>query len=282
MLKTCGPAILTTKEVVQEMTAILLAVLGKQHPCQQDLGDDADADDLQESSEYDWLVIDNALDTVTGLAIALGPTFAELWKLFEKPIMKYAGSSEPAERSSSVGAIAECIGGMGEAVTPYTSVSIPTLPSPSNNPSTHRLTTTPSYHAQRLLKLLLHRLSDEDPSTKSHAAFAAGLLCEKSASTAEIRRAYAPILGKVEPLFGQAENLLTDNAAGCVSRMIGRYPELVPLAHVLPVLVAALPLKGDYGENEAVWGMVVKLCMSFPSPHSPPLPQYQTHDNSPR
>lgn len=123
VLKTCGPAILSLKEVVQEVTAILLAILSKQHPCQQDLGDDGDADDLQESSEYDWMVIDNALDTVTGMAIALGPTFVELWKLFEKPIMKYAGSSEAAERSSSVGTIAEYIGSMGDAVTPFTSVS---------------------------------------------------------------------------------------------------------------------------------------------------------------
>jgi hypothetical protein len=101
-----------------------LAVIRKQHPCQQDIGDDDDEfEDIQESSEYDWLVIDTAFDVVVGLAKALGPSFGELWKIFEKPIMKYASSNEGIERSTSVGAIAECTEGMGAAVTPYTSVS---------------------------------------------------------------------------------------------------------------------------------------------------------------
>ncbi len=37
---------------------------------------------------HDWLVIDTALDVVVGLAVALGPAFAELWKIFEKPVME--------------------------------------------------------------------------------------------------------------------------------------------------------------------------------------------------
>ncbi len=254
VLKTCGPAILNNKDVVQEVTTILLAILGKQHPCQQDMGDDADADELQESSEYDWQVVDNALDTVTGLAMALGPTFAELWKIFEKPIMKFAGSSEAVERSVSVGTIAECIGGMGDAVTPFTSVS---QKASLNSRFSTRL--TPPI-IKKLLKLLIHRLSDEDPSTRSHAAFALGLLCEKSTNTQEIRRSYNTILAKVEPLFHRDENLMNDNAAGCLSRMIMRHPDIVPLDQVLPVLVGALPLRQDWGENEVVWSMIVKLC----------------------
>lgn len=122
VLKTCGPAVLNSEETVKNVTKILLAILGKQHVCQQDLGEEPDMESLQESSEYDWLVIDNALDVIAGLSIVLGPTYAELWKLFEKPLMKYAGSSDPVERCASVSAIAECLANMGEAITPFTSV----------------------------------------------------------------------------------------------------------------------------------------------------------------
>ncbi len=211
----------------------MLAIIRKQHPCQQDIGDEEEMESLQEQSEYYWLVIDTALDVVAGLATALGPTFGGLWKTFEKPVLKFAGSTESIERSTSVGVISEAIAGMDEAVTPYTGT---------------------------LLKALLHRLGDEDPETKSNAAFAMGLLCEKSDADAEITRAYNSILAKLEPMLHQETARMVDNAAGCVSRMIVAHPDNVPIEEVLPVLVGLLPLKGDYDENEAVWLMIVKLC----------------------
>src|SRR5204862_6935191 len=103
-------------------TEILTAIINKQHPCQMDLGADADEEfNPEESSEYDWLLIDTAFDAIIGLSVALGHTFGELWKIFEKTIMKYASSQENIERSTAVGLIAECINGMGAAVSPYTS-----------------------------------------------------------------------------------------------------------------------------------------------------------------
>ena len=113
---------LNNETVVHQITTTLLAIIRKQHPCQQDMGDDEDLETLQETSEYDWLVIDTAMDVITSMAVALGPTFGELWKTFEKTILKYAGSTEHVERSTSVGVIAEAIGGMGEAITPFTTV----------------------------------------------------------------------------------------------------------------------------------------------------------------
>ena len=113
-----------------QITEIILGIIKKQHTCQQDIGDEEDLDMMQESSEYDWLVIDTALDVVVGFATALGATFAGVWKKFEKPILKFAGSTEAVERSTSVGVIAETINGMKEAVTPFTSVSVPCFTAP--------------------------------------------------------------------------------------------------------------------------------------------------------
>ena len=53
---------------------------------------------------------------------------------------------------------------------------------------------------------------------------------------------------------------MQDNAAGCVSRMILKHKEAVPLAEVLPVLVGLLPLKKDFEENEPIYNCIAQLC----------------------
>jgi importin-4 len=214
-----------------------LAILKKQHPCQQDMGDEEIDDDVfGESAEYDWLVVDTAMDLILGIAAALGPTFGELFKLYEKPLVKYASSSEHVERSTSVGTIAECIQKMGGSVTPFTT---------------------------SLMKLIIHRLSDEDPETKSNAAFAAGMLCLHSKDEGTIGSAYGTILSKLEPLLQTDSHRILDNSAGCVARMIIAHPDKVPIDDVLPVLVGLLPLKADFEENDPIYEMIVKLC-KFP------------------
>jgi len=181
------------------------------------------------------LTIDTALDVLIGLAAALGETFGQLWKMFEKPILKFVSSSESGERSTSVGVVAECIKAMGPAVTPSTST---------------------------LLKPLLHRMSDEDSETKSNAAYAIGLLQQESTNDKEILKNFPTILGKLEPLLQTDEARSKDNAAGCVARMIMRHKANVPTAQVLPALIDLLPLRNDFDENEPVYDMIVKLCES--------------------
>ena len=150
-----------------------------------------------------------------------------------------------------MGVTAECIRGMGAAVTPSTS---------------------------QLLRLLLHRLSDEDAETKSNAAYGIGMLAEKSTAHAEIVKAFPTILGKLEPLLQTQEARCKDNAAGCVARMIMAHEDDMPVAQVLPALLEILPLRSDFDENEPVYDCIVKLCSPFPFPlfafyssPSPPL-----------
>ena len=201
------------------------------------------------------------MEVVACLAAALGETFSQLWKIFEKPILKFVSGSESIERSTSVGVIAECIRAMGPAVTPSTS---------------------------QLLRLLLHRLSDEDAETKSNAAYGIGLLQQKSTSESEIIKNFPAILAKLEPLLQTQEARCKDNAAGCVSRMIMAHEESVPIAQVLPALLEILPLRSDFDENEPVYDMIVKLCtlrlsLSLPSSFSsttfPSLPLPSSEHN---
>ena len=199
--------------------------------------EEADLSDI-ETTEFDWLVVDAAMDVVSGLAVALGPSFAELWKIFEKQVLRYASGAESLERASACGVLAETITGMGEGVTPFTA---------------------------SMMQILLKRLSDEDAQTKSNAAYAIGRLVEKSGDDATVVKAYPQILSKLEGLFSITEGRCRDNAAGCVSRLILKHKDKVPVAEVLPALVASgvLPLKEDYEENEPVWKMIVEMCKSI-------------------
>ena len=232
-LKASGPSLIADPDTIKIVAETVLSIINKDHPCQKDFGDEEDLGQLEETSEYDWLTIDTALDVAIGLAVALGETFGQLWKMFEKPILKYASSSESGERSTAVGVIAECIKTMGSAVTPSTST---------------------------LLKPLLHRMSDEDSETKSNAAYAIGLLQQESTNDKEILKSFPTILSKLEPLLQTDEARSKDNAAGCVSRMIMRHKANVPVAQVLPALIDLLPLRNDFDENEPVYDMIVQLC----------------------
>lgn len=109
-------------------------------------------------------------------------------------------------------------------------------------------------------------MSDEDPETKSNAAFAVGLLQENSTNDQEILKSYNAILAKLEPLLHTHEARAMDNAAGCVSRMIMKHQDHIPITAVLPALVDLLPLKEDFEENEPVYKMIVNLCKPNPTP----------------
>lgn len=220
--------------VVLDIAARLQEILNKKHVCQQDLGDDEEDDIPSESSEYDWLVIETAMDTVTCLAASLGSSFGELWPKFQQPIYQYCSSQEHNERSAAVGTIADCIGNMQDTVGPYTS---------------------------KLFTILKHRLSDEDVQTKSNTVYAIGLLCEKSPDEKEVLRHYAPLLAQLEQLLNsQQDARLRDNVAGCVSRLMWRHPTHVPIEQVLPRLVEILPLTEDFDENEPVYRLILQLC----------------------
>ncbi|KAI1758032.1 importin beta-4 [Xylaria castorea] len=232
-LKATGPSILGQKTMMEQIITVLGTITTRCHPCQQDLGDeDENQDDVQGSSEWDWLIIDTALDVLIGLAAALGSQFAEIWKVFQKPVLKFISSNEHIERSTAVGVVAECVQYMGSAVTPYTSTLLPPL---------------------------LHRLSDEDQETKSNTAYAVGQLVYHSEDEATYLPSFPQILRSLEPLLQIQAQRLQDNAAGCLCRMILSNPNQVPIAEVLPALVDLLPLKEDYEENKPVYQCLHKL-----------------------
>ncbi|KOS22084.1 putative importin subunit beta-4 [Escovopsis weberi] len=233
-LKGCGPAVLSSKDgMLQEVVSVVSLLITRSHPCQLDLGDEDEEQEVDAgSSEYDWLAIDTALDVVVGLAAALGPDFGELWKIFEKPVLKLASSTEDLHRSTAIGTIAEIIKYCGESITPYT-ISVG--------------------------QALLRRLTDPDALTKSNAAYAIGLLVMNSTDTQKTIPMYPQLWEKLEPLLSLREMHVTDNVAGALSRMIIKNPDAGFVAQALPSIVATLPLQEEFEENEPIYRAIFTL-----------------------
>lgn len=234
-LKACGPAVLSSKDgFLQELVSVVSLLVTRSHPCQQDLGDEEGGQDIDGgSSEYDWLVIDTALDVVTSLCAALGSDSGELWKIFEKPILKLASSTEDLHRSTAIGTVAEVVKYCGEGISPFT---------------------------ESLGQALGRRLSDPDPLTKSNAAYAIGLLILNSNQEAKTIPLYPQLWEKLEPLLSMNEMRMTDNVAGCLSRMMMKHPDGGFVAQALPAVVNVLPLTEDYEENAPIYQNIYKLC----------------------
>ncbi|EGX43315.1 hypothetical protein AOL_s00215g51 [Orbilia oligospora ATCC 24927] len=239
-LKVCGPSLFTNDKgevdevlITETMTQISL-ILSKKHLCQLEMDDDGELlEGLEESSEYDWVLIESAFDWLQGLAAALGPSFTAAWSKIGGEVLKYASSTEAIERSHAIGVTADCIRYMQGGVTPHTST---------------------------LMQVMLRRLGDENFEVKSNAAYGTGLLCFYSEDKAEIAKHYNAIFERLEVLFGTQKHRGRDNACGCVARMImGNINAISDLGQALDVLAGVLPLEEDYEENEPIYTMFVQL-----------------------
>jgi hypothetical protein len=151
-------------------------------------------------------------------------------------IPKKSKNRTGTDRSAAIGCLSEIMDNMKGAISP---------------------------HTQPLLELFYLALSDSESTVLSDAAFALGLLVENS--QVDLGPQYLQILGALRPLFVVAPDSpavklnAKDNAAGAVGRLIFRNTAAIPLDHVLPVFIDALPLKNDYLENRPVFRALFHL-----------------------
>ncbi|KAK7030669.1 importin N-terminal domain-containing protein [Favolaschia claudopus] len=216
---------------LEEISKMAMEILDQKAECQQDPDQDGDEEAPEDQAEYETVLISSAGDVVAAIANALGADFAPAFGTFYPLIAKYYKKSRSLnERSSTIGCLAEIISGMKGAITPSTQV---------------------------LLELCHKALSDPEADVLSNAAFAVGLLVENS--DMDLTAQYLQLLGALRPLFNvqpdSPANVMNarDNAAGAVARMIVRNVAAVPLDQVLPVIIAALPLRHDLLENRPIF-----------------------------
>jgi hypothetical protein len=105
-------------------------------------------------------------------------------------------------------------------------------------------------------------------AVRRNSAFCLGVLIDSTGKA--LGPNFLQILQWLYPLCVRKANQLAfdtggadiDNALSAVSKMIRIAPELVPLEQVLPVMVAALPLRADPSEGPSVYGILVTLLMN--------------------
>lgn len=234
-LNKCGPAIIAPDWL--ETTCLYThQILDKKSACQID-PEGEEAEDSEDSSEYESVLISAATDLVGAMANVLGGDFAGPLQQFLPLLCKYySPGRSTSDRATAIGSLGEVIVGLKSAITPFT---------------------------QDILTVLSHSITDEEAPVRSNSAFAAGVLIENS--EADLSPHYASLLTALQPYFAksadEADDLKTarDNACGCLARMIMKKPDGVPLDQALPVLFSSLPLENDHAEWTPVLLCLIQL-----------------------
>lgn len=234
------PAADKNHPVAVELIKAIHTLLGEKAPCQtarkvEKLEDEEDED-------HDNGVIDSVTDLVAALARVLGSDFVPYFDEFHKLLLKFTKPARShSDRAMAIGCYAEVVKEIG-------------------NPSIK--------YAESLLPIIHSGLSDPMESVRRNSSFCIGVLVESTGTS--LAPHFLNILQWLHPLCIRRENQLSsdaggadvDNAVAAVTRMITAAPSSVPLSHVLPVLLDALPLRSDTTEGPAVYGCFYGLLHS--------------------
>lgn len=235
-IELCGPHALLP--IANECLSQTHELLSKTAPC---LAAEEMYGEFPEDDDDHDVVMQAACDLVGGFGRVMGVQFAQYLPQFLPAICAYAKSSRPpSDRSMAVGCLSELAQELEGAIFD---------------------------HWQGVfLPATVAGLNDPDENVKRNAAFCAGVCCEHLGE--RIAGDYPAILQALSPLFSinvadgvgaESQAACVDNAAAAVARMIMAGPNHVPLAQVLPAMLAVLPLKTDMTENETVYKCILGL-----------------------
>lgn len=237
VIECCGPHALLP--VANECLTQTFEILNRTAPCLT--VDEAYGEYPEDDDDHD-VVMQAACDLVGAFGRVMGAQFVQYLPQFLPAICNYAKSSRPpSDRSMAVGCLSELAQELeGGIADHWQSVFLPAT---------------------------LQGLNDPDENVKRNAAFCAGVCCEHLGERAV--NDYSQIFQALSPLFNinvmasgvqsDSSAACMDNAAAAVCRMIMTSANHVPLEHVLPAMLSALPLKTDMTENETVYKCLLGL-----------------------
>ena len=247
-VKACGPAIFETATQLNDLYSFVLSIFLTDHACQLDefldtFSDDDESDqnavDTQsiENTEYDSMLIVAASELLVALACVLKGQFLHPLSQFFPHLIKLCDAQSSMERAAAVAGLGEISQALSSDIDAFTEAIFPKL-----------------YKA----------LFDADKEVRSNAAYAVGLLCDSS--TLDLSQHYPTIMTQLHSLLAPGNHeYAVDNAMGCLARLVNARPEAVPLDSVLPLLIAQLPLKTDFRENEPVYKLLCRLYRERPA-----------------
>jgi hypothetical protein len=247
ILKTIGIAAVTgpypqengNRSVVamEALATTIIIYLEEKAPCQLAY---LEQDEEDEEDGTSTLVTDAISDLIGQLAKTMGAQFVLYFDVFVHHLLKYAKQDRPyTDRAMAIGCFGEVIGEIGPESIKYKDVLIP---------------------------LLASGVADQTEAVRRNAAFTFGALIRSSAGAMVPH--FMQILQLLHPLCARRTTGTdtggadVDNTLSTVAHMIRVSPDSVPLNQVLPVMLAALPLRSDHLEGENVYGCLIDLLKS--------------------
>lgn len=240
----------------QTLVKKLHDVLKEKLPCQKiekhethHTGEEDDDDD------HDNVVMDAATDTIAYMAKAAGSAFEGYYQTLHKPLLKFTKSNRAfTDRAMAIGCIAEVLQEFDSAAA--------------------------SKYVDSVLPIIQESLQDRMEEVRRNGTYCLGVMC--AAVGAPLASHFPRFLQMLQPLCVRpAEQLVAgdvggadvDNALSAVAKMINVSTDAIPLAQVLPAMIAALPLRADLTEAGSVYGCFIQLIMSGNSTALSMLPE---------
>lgn len=225
-----GPVV--TVDHLAEITRVTTAVLSNTHVCQATAEDDDDDEEGAEGGS----VLEAASELIGVLGKCYGDKFlATFQELFPKLLAFATGLRASRDRAAAVGCFAEVLRELGPAALGF---------------------------VESVFPVVVQGLASDNFVLKANSAFCVGILAEVSGE--KLYPAYEQILHALRPLFEAegSDDVVVDNACAAVARLILAGVGSVPLEHVLPVFLGAMPLKADFDENGVVFACLNGLVRS--------------------
>lgn len=234
LLKSIGRIVVDRNGHLAAIVAAVKDVLKSKVACQ----DPSETDGLEDISddqqaEHDAMLLECAGEIVPSLAKAVPgnqftPYFAGILPLF---VPKTRENRTVAEKSFSVGILAESVAAMKEGVAPFVG---------------------------RLLPVFLAAARDGDEEVRSNAIYGLGVLSEFGQDA--IFPEYPTILQLLsDTVVKETDPHVMDNVCAAIARMIIANVTAVPIDQVFPVLLRFLPLRQDFEENLTILKCIVYL-----------------------
>lgn len=227
--------------IIEELMQRILVIMNEKAPCQKVSNADGQADD--EENDHDNIVMDTASDLIGTLAKTIGDQMIPFFDQLQKPLMRFLKPSRPfSDRAMAIGCYAEVLLEFGPAALKY---------------------------VESVMPLIKAGLADQMESVRRNSAYCVGVLVQATGLT--LAPHFMSILQSLYPLCTRAADKMAsdtggadvDNALSSVARIIKiGGAALIPLAQVLPVMLAALPLRSDTTEGPNIYGCLIDLVVS--------------------
>jgi hypothetical protein len=231
-----GTGVVYGESLVENIGVILSEEAASQKMNAGDEGEEEDDD----FGDHDNLVMDATCDLITGMAKAMGADFVHYFDQFTVPLLKYTKPSRSySDRAMVIGCFAEVMKEIGPDAAQY---------------------------AESILPIVQVGLTDTMEAVRRNSAYCVGVIAE--VVPPEMLEPHIPqLLQWLHPLcIRDTDEVMTDmggadvdNALSSVARMIKSCMSSIPLQHVLPVMLAAMPLRSDYNESIFIYDVLAQL-----------------------